>query len=392
MLSIHLPTATELREMKGKAISMMQDAITRLHDFEYLVRSQSNEKKQYRIVKTMEGWACTCPDYLYRMWTCKHIYAVQISTNLREEVKQKVSLEPITVSTCQFCGSPQIKKFGIRRNKCGDIQRYICDVCKRTFSINLGFERMKHNPQAITSAMQLYFSGESLRNTMKSLRLLGVQVSYVTIYNWIQKYCTLMQEYANKINPKVSDVWRADEMYVKIRGDQKYLFALMDDETRYWIAQEVAHSKDKHDASSLFQAGKDIAGKRPVCLITDGLQSYHDAWKKEFSSKVGMKSEHIRQIQLKGTIHNNKMERMNGEVRDRERTMRGLKTVDTPILKGYQVFHNFIREHEGLKGRTPSEACGIEIKGDNKWKTLIENASLNHQPKVNKEKLEDFYA
>lgn len=28
----------------------------------------------------------------------------------------------------------------------------------------------------------------------------------------------------------------------------KYLFALMDDETRYWIVQEVADSKYKHDA------------------------------------------------------------------------------------------------------------------------------------------------
>lgn len=38
------------------------------------------------------------------------------------------------------------------------------------FSVNIGFERMKHNQQAITSAMQLYFRGESLRNMMKSLR------------------------------------------------------------------------------------------------------------------------------------------------------------------------------------------------------------------------------
>ena len=274
--------------MKGKAISMMQDAITRLHDFEYLVRSQSNEKKQYRIVKTMEGWACTCQDFLYRMWTCKHIYAVQFSYDFREEVKQKVVLEPITVSTCRFCKSPQIKKFGLRKNKSGEIQRYICDVCKRTFSINIGFEKMKHNPQAITTAMQLYFSGESLRNTQKSLKFLGVQVCHRTVYQWIRKYMNLMEAYADKIKPQVSDVWRADEVYVKFRGDMKYVFALMDDETRYWIAQEVAHSKDKHDASSLFHTGKEIAGKRPVRLITDGLESYHDAWKKEFSSKVGI--------------------------------------------------------------------------------------------------------
>ena len=29
----------------------------------------------------------------------------------------------------------------------------------------------------------------------------------------------------------------------------------------------------------------------------------------------------------------------------------------------------------GLDGQTPAEKCGIEIKGDNKWITLIQNAS-----------------
>ena len=87
---------------------------------------------------------------------------------------------------------------------------------------------------------------------------------------------------------------------------------------------------------------------------------------------------HIRKIGFDRTAHNNnKMERMNGEIRDREKTMRGLKTKDTAILKGYQLFHNYIRPHEALNGKTPSEACGIEIQGNNKWKTLIENASQN---------------
>jgi len=76
-------------------------------------------------------------------------------------------------------------------------------------------------------------------------------------------------------------------------------------------------------------------------------------------------------------MNNNKMERFNGEIRDREKTMRGLKKDDTPILKGYQLFHNFLRPHEGLEGKTPAEACGIQVKGKNKWLTLIQNASRN---------------
>ena len=70
------------------------------------------------------------------------------------------------------------------------------------------------------------------------------------------------------------------------------------------------------------------------------------------------------------------MERINGEIRGREKTMRGLKIKETSILKGMQVYHNYIRLHEGLGGKTPAEACGIELKGENKWITLIQNASV----------------
>ncbi|MGD1054457.1 MAG: hypothetical protein ABR867_00010 [Nitrososphaerales archaeon] len=55
--------------------------------------------------------------------------------------------------------------------------------------------------------------------------------------------------------------------------------------------------------------------------------------------------------------------------------MRGLKRTDTPILKGYQLFHNYIRPHEALKGRTPAELAGIKVNGDNRWMTIIQNAS-----------------
>jgi putative transposase len=70
------------------------------------------------------------------------------------------------------------------------------------------------------------------------------------------------------------------------------------------------------------------------------------------------------------------MERINGEIRDREKVMRGLKKKDTPILQGIQIYHNFIRPHEGLDGKTPAEACGIKVVGENKWMTLIQNAAM----------------
>jgi hypothetical protein len=58
--------------------------------------------------------------------------------------------------------------------------------------------------------------------------------------------------------------------------------------------------------------------------------------------------------------------------------MRGLKKKDTPLLTGYQIFHNYVRPHVGLNGMTPAEKCCIKIDGDDKWKTIIQNASKNN--------------
>ena len=54
--------------------------------------------------------------------------------------------------------------------------------------------------------------------------------------------------------------------------------------------------------------------------------------------------------------------------------MRGVKKADSPILKGYQLYHNYFRDHDALDGKTPAEAANIKIEGRNKWVTVIQNA------------------
>jgi hypothetical protein len=117
-----------------------------------------------------------------------------------------------------------------------------------------------------------------LRNTAESVRLIGTDVNHQTVYSWIKKYVTLMARYLEKIKPNVSDAWRADELYLKNSGNSKYLFALMDDQTRFWIAQQVAAS----NVRPLLQKGKELAGNRSNTFITDGAPNFHDAFNKEF--------------------------------------------------------------------------------------------------------------
>jgi hypothetical protein len=59
--------------------------------------------------------------------------------------------------------------------------------------------------------------------------------------------------------------------------------------------------------------------------------------------------------------------------------MRGVKKDDSVIFDGSQIYHNYVRPHMSLDGKTPAEACGIEVKGQDKWITLIQNASNSRE-------------
>ncbi len=364
----------EARKVRGQAIAQVEANVRRIDETEYRVKSQSGHG-EYQIISTEAGWFCSCPDALTRVIKCKHIFAVELSLELRRRIENSTRVVPLDFQSCLECGSENIIKHGVRKNKNGMIQRYECNQCGKWFVKNLGFERMAASPQAITSAMQLYFTGESLRNVQKFLALQGVNVSHVTIYNWIGKYVKLMEGYLDKITPKVGDKWRADEMYLKVKGNPKWLYAMIDDESRYWIAMQVGDKKWHEDVRPMWREAKEIAGKQPKVLTTDGAENFAVANRKEYRTRYDDKTtQHIREIAFNGRYHNNKMERFNGELRDREKVFRSLKTEDSPILKGMQIHHNFVRPHMGLEGKTPAEAAGITVEGDNKWLTIIQNA------------------
>jgi putative transposase len=374
----HYEPLKTTRKERGKEIAEKGGQIRRVSNELYLVNSQSHEGC-YSVERNDLGWRCSCPDHKVRGVECKHIVSVKLSLAIRKQVEH-IHIAPIGSETdiCVFCGSENIIKDGVRHNKYGDIQVFYCKDCSQHFTLNVGFEHMKSSPEDITSAMQLYFSGLSFRNVTKALKLRGVAVSHVAVYKWVTKYTELMERYIERIQPDVSDTWRADEIYIKIKGNMKYVFAIIDDQTRYWIAQEVAGTKFKHDAAKIFRDAKEVTGKRPNVLITDGLKTYHTAFNQEFYTNTKPQSRHINAIRLtshKSDANNNLMERLNGEIRDREKTMRGLKKVDTKILPGMQIYHNYIRGHEALKGKTPAEECGIIVEGENKWISLIQNAA-----------------
>ncbi|MGD0424931.1 MAG: hypothetical protein ABSA92_15970 [Candidatus Bathyarchaeia archaeon] len=45
------------------------------------------------------------------------------------------------------------------------------------------------------------------------------------------------------------------------------------------------------------------------------------------------------------------------------------------MIEGYRIYHNYVRPHMALDGKTPADLAGITVKGSDKWLTLIQNAS-----------------
>jgi hypothetical protein len=65
---------------------------------------------------------------------------------------------------------------------------------------------------------------------------------------------------------------------------------------------------------------------------------------------------------------------MNGEVRDRENDAR-FENPKYSCSTGLSNLPQLFSTTRGIEGKTPAEKCGMIIEGENKWKTVIENAS-----------------
>ncbi len=371
----------QARITRGAKIASIPDQITRVDEYTYTVRSQSTEGV-YELMSTEHGWICSCPDHMYRGVPCKHIHAVEISKRMRDAVQEvvpKTTIRQVDLGKCKFCDSTNIVKDSIRRYKKGDVQQYRCKDCLKRFTHNLGFEHKRATPEQITQAVDLLFSGLSSRKVAKSLEMTGIKITYKTVQNWAKEYAILMETFVDKIKPQVGEEWRTDELYLKIKGNKRYLFAMLDSETRFWIAKMVAEHKGNDDVAPMFKEAKKIAGKIPTTLISDGASNFHYAWKQQYKAKnfLHKDTRHINEIAFDGVHHNNQMESFNGAtLRHREKVCRGLKKDDSAIISGLRLYHNFVRPHLGLPDQiTPAEAAGITIQGANKWLTLIQAAA-----------------
>lgn len=344
---------------------------------EYFIPSQFEKNVKYKITIKHGWYSCECPDNKEGN-LCKHILFLKTYFALKfqaKEIKQNVSLS----NPCPQCNSASIRKDGTRKTTMGKKQKWLCNECGKRF-VNEPVNHIKGNLDAVTIAMDLYMRGVSYRGIRDHLKqFLGLRIDHTTVMRWVNDYMAKINNYVGNLKPNVSDLWNADEQFIKVKGKEAYVWNVLDNETRFLLASNQSSTRTYEDARETFQQAKKVAGKKAGTVVTDGSFNYSNSVRKEFATYENP-NPHYRYVSLnQHDSNNNVIERFHGSFRQRDKVMRGFKGNQKQYAENYKTFYNFIREHQALKGLTPARKAGLEIRPE--WKELLKTA-VTQQPKT----------
>jgi len=142
------------------------------------------------------------------------------------------------------------------------------------------------------------------------------------------------------------------------------------------LASKLSVNRSIVGATSAFrEAIQNAHESKPEQIFTDAHKSYKDGIEIAFGKE---RPTHVPKMGV-GNPHanNNRMERLNGTLRERVKVQRGWKSMKTKIAEGQRIHYNFVKPHPALEGQTPAQMAGIGIEARNKWMQLLQKALEN---------------
>ena len=283
---------------------------------------------------------------------------------------------------CKYCDSENVVKNGSVKG----VQVYKCKVCGHRFTESSDFPKMRTKARIISSSIDFYFEGLSIRKISTQIeKLYGVHVSNVSVWKWITKYSALVSKYVETLNPQVLGIYHLDETAIKCKGVQKWFWEMIDEQTKFLVASHLSDSRTTEDAVAVFEKSIAIAKRKPTSIYCDGLPAYVDGYNKVFwTMRKDTRPELIRSVGIRNIHNQNAVERLHSTLKDRIKPTRGLKGENTvrTLLDGWVVHYNYVRNHQTLK-MTPAQASGLNVKND--WYTLVKDATKNEAKKEEKQ-------
>ncbi|MBV9034115.1 MAG: IS6 family transposase [Acidobacteriaceae bacterium] len=113
---------------------------------------------------------------------------------------------------------------------------------------------------------------------------LGVVVSPSTILRWVVRYAAEFEQRWQKFERPVGRSWRADETYIKVRGQWMYLYRAVDERGRT-VESYLSRTRDISAAKAFFRKALKHHGE-PRTITLDGFEPSHAALR-----RMGMNNE-----------------------------------------------------------------------------------------------------
>src|SRR5688572_15501723 len=117
----------------------------------------------------------------------------------------------------------------------------------------------------------------------------------------------------------------------------------MDRETRFLIVSKLTTTRTAIDTTAAFEdAEQNAHGIKPDTVFTDSLRHYGSGM------KVFPDAKRIENCGIAKSENNNRIERLNGTLRERTKVQRGWKSAKTSIAEGQRIQYNFVKPHMAL--------------------------------------------
>lgn len=334
--------------------------IQRLNAKLFLVKSQTANHSSYLVEWANDKWKCDCPDYVKRNKSCKHIFAVNFLLDLPSTISANAEM---LKRVCPYCGSEKTVMKGFRYNKTGAVRLRLCKQCRRRFKDGIMAESKGASMALKLVAFDLHIKGVSLRNIKNHIwQVYCIDKPISTLHRWIVKLMGIMQEALSKVQAEVGDKWLADEMVVKVNGQERYLWNVMDYERRVHLVSTLTERRGAAEALMIIKEAIQEAGKNPRKLITDGLSSYSKALCELPNNSII----HVSNVGLtRQKDNNNRLERLQGTIRGWVKTQRGLKSRSQEHINVHRAYYNSIRPHMALQDKTPAKTK------DGRWISIM---------------------
>lgn len=287
---------------------------------------------------------------------------------------------------CPKCKKQNIVKWTKRKTlNRGVIQRYKCKDCGNTFTQKDGFFRMRNSPNKITLCLDLFYKGVSTRKIQQHLQAFYPHnSSWVSIYSWIVRYSNQIGQFTDNLKLKVGSEVQVDEVEyhrrkshkAKLGTEQNWFIDSVDVQTRFLVASNYCKSRSQESIQEVMKIIKKKSNNQFKIITTDALTSYPAVVQKVFGYR-NLKKGLIKYNKVnasKGDGFNYPIERVHNGLRQRTKIFRGFHgSVESAraILKGYEIFYNFINLHQGIKCCPYELATDLKLNENNKWLELI---------------------